>query len=146
MNSFLRRLTFVFILTMLSMGAGLVVSQQGGRVPLRSDQIAATMGIDDFTWSPDGKSIAYISLQAGTSDIWVVASTGGAPQRLISSSTLKKQPRWSKDAKWIAFIGIQPGNIGELYAANVADQTVTNLTEGTADVRNPAWSPDSKQI
>src|SRR5262245_34666103 len=115
MNSFLQRLALVFILTIFCIGGGLLVSQQGGRIPLRSDQIANTAGVTDFTWSPDGKSIAYVSMQSGTSDVWIVPSSGGIPRRLVSSPALKTQPRWSKDGKWIAFVTIPSSNAAELH-------------------------------
>src|SRR5689334_20346228 len=100
MREFLRRLVAVAILTALCIGGGMLVSQQGGRIPLRSDQIAATSGITDFTWSPDGKNLAYVSTQSGTSEIWSVPSAGGTARRLVSSPAFETQPRWSKDGKF----------------------------------------------
>jgi dipeptidyl aminopeptidase/acylaminoacyl peptidase len=146
MSSYIRRLSLVFVLTAFSIGVGAVVSQQGGQIPLRADQAASAGGVYDFTWSPDGKNIAYISMQSGTSDVWIIPSTGGTARRITSSAALKKQPRWSKDGKWIAFVTIQSGDAGDIFVANVDDQIVTNLTESPADDREPAWSPDSRQI
>jgi dipeptidyl aminopeptidase/acylaminoacyl peptidase len=146
MNEFLRRLTVVAILTVLCIGGGLLISQQGGHLPLRADQIAATSGITDFTWSPDGKDIAYVSTQSGTSEIWSVPSTGGIPHRLVSSPGFQMQPRWSKDGKFIAFVAVLSGTNSELHVVNLADLSVTNLTDVAAEVSNPTWSPDSAQI
>ncbi len=147
MSSYVRRLALVLTLTIISIGVGALVSQQGGRVPLHPDQIALTAGISDFTWSPDGKNLAYVSTQSGSSDIWISPSAGGAARRLTSIAVLKLQPRWSPDGKWIAFVGIQPGGAGDLMLAGAGDQTVTNLTESPdIDDRNPVWSPDSADI
>jgi len=146
MNSFIRRLALVLVMTLTSIGVGLVVTQQGGRVPLHPDQVAAASGIYDFTWSPDGKDIAYVSLQSGNSEIWIIPSAGGSARRVTSTFVPKRQPRWSKDGKWIAFIGIQPGGAGDLFILNVDDQSLMNLTESQADERNPEWSPNSREI
>ena len=146
MSSYVRRLALILVLTLISIGFGVLVSQQGGRVPLQPDQVAVTAGIYDFTWSPDGKSIAYISSQAGTADLWVVSSTGGTPKRLVSSLALKQQPRWSRDGKWIAFVSIQSADSGDILLVNVADQSVTNLTDSQADDRDPVWSLDSAEL
>src|SRR5689334_18865847 len=146
MKSYIRRLVWVFLFTLMSISVGVVVSQQGGGLALRADLVAATGGVYDFTWSPDGKSIAYVSLQSGVSDIWIIPSTGGTAKRLTSSSALKKQPRWSKDGKWIAFVSIQSGGAGDIFLANVDDQIITNLTDSPADESDPTWAPDSRQI
>jgi len=146
MNSYTHRLGIVLIMTAASIGVGALVSQEGGRVPLRSDQIAGATGIYDFTWSPDSKNIAYVSTQTGTSEIWTVPSAGGPPERLTSSTIPKSQPRWSKDGKWIAFVGTQTGSAGAIFLLSLEDESVTGLTDGPGDNRNPVWSPDSRQI
>src|SRR5262249_21434094 len=110
MRGYILRLSFVLLLFTMTLGVGIVVTQEGGRIPLRPDQLASAGGVYDFTWSPDGKSIAYISLASGNTDIWIVPSAGGTARRLTSSSTLKKQPRWSADGKWIAYVEMQSGN------------------------------------
>ena len=144
-KSYFRRLVLVFVLTITSIGVGVVVTQQGGRIPLHPEQVAATSGIFDFTWSPDGKYIAYVSSQSGNSEIWIVPSTGGTARRLTSTPLVKKEPRWSRDGKWIAFVALQSG-AGDIFIVNVADETTINLTESAADERHPAWSPDSREI
>ncbi len=123
------------------------MTQEGGRIPLHPEQLAAAAGIYDFTWSPDGKSIAFISMQSGNSEIWIVPSAGGAPHRLTSTVLLKKQPRWSPDGRTIAFVEVQPGGTnGKITALNIEDGNTTSLTENANDSKDPVWSPDSKQI
>jgi dipeptidyl aminopeptidase/acylaminoacyl peptidase len=146
MISYVRRLALVLVLTMTSIGVGVVVTQQGGRVPLHPDQVASVGGVYDFTWAPDGKHIAYISTQSGNSEVWIIASTGGVPRRITSTAVSKKQPRWSNDGKSIAFVGVQAAGAGDILTINLADETITNLTESAEDERNPAWGPDSRKI
>ena len=146
MRSYISRLTIVASIFLLSIGVGVLVTQEGGRVPLLPDQVALTPGIHEFTWSPDGKSIAYISTQSGQSEIWVVSSAGGESTRLTSTGLQKKQPHWSADGKWIAYVAMQPGGLGDIEMVAAEGDNTINLTESAADDRNPAWSPDSQTI
>jgi dipeptidyl aminopeptidase/acylaminoacyl peptidase len=134
------------MLTALSIGVGVMVTQEGGRIPLRADQLAAAAGIYDFTWSPDGRSIAYISMQSGNSEIWIVPASGGNPRRLTSTFVLKKQPRWSPDGKSIAFVEVPDSGSADVSLVDIEDGATTNLTENINDSRNPVWAPDSKRI
>src|SRR5687768_7300928 len=104
MRNYLSRLSVVASIFLLSIGVGVLVTQEGGRVPLLPDQVALATGVYEFTWSPDGKSIAYISSLGGQSEIWVVGSSGGPSKRITVSGTPKRQPRWSSDGKWIAYV------------------------------------------
>ena len=146
MRSYLSRLSVVASIFILSIGVGVLVTQQGGRVPLLPDQVALAPGVHEFAWSPDGKSIAYISTQGGQSEIWVVGSAGGSSKRITSSGAPKKQPHWSKDGKWLAYVAIQPGGLGDIEIVSADGGTTINLTETAADDRNPAWSPGSREI
>jgi dipeptidyl aminopeptidase/acylaminoacyl peptidase len=146
MRSYISRLSVVASIFILSIGVGVLVTQEGGRVPLLPDQIALAQGVHEFTWSPDGKSIAYISTQGGQPEIWVVGSAGGSSKRITSSGTHKKQPHWSKDGKWIAYVALQPGGLGDIEIVSADGGETVNLTETASDDGNPAWSPDSKEI
>lgn len=146
MREYVSRLVVVAAIFILCIGVGALVTQQGGRVPLLPDQVASASGVYEFTWSPDGKSIAYVSNQGGHAEIWIVSSTGGAPKRITSSTTTKKQPRWSKDGKWIAYAAIRPNGSGDIQIVSIDGETTMDLTETPADDRDPVWSPDSRQI
>src|SRR6266446_1309747 len=106
MRVYVSRLSVVAGIFILSIGVGMLVTQEGGRVPLLPDQVALTPGVHEFTWSPDGKSIAYVSTQSGQSEIWVVSSGGGPSKRTTSNGAQKKQPHWSADGKWIVFVAV----------------------------------------
>ena len=146
MRAYLSRLLVVAAVFILSIGVGLLVTQQGGRLPLLPDQMASTGGIYEFTWSPDGKSIAYVSSQSGNSELWVVPSSGGSSERITSTTATKKQPRWSNDGEWIAYVALQPGGSGDIQMVSADGQTRINLTETIGDDRDPSWSPDSRQL
>jgi dipeptidyl aminopeptidase/acylaminoacyl peptidase len=146
MRSYLSRLALVAGIFMLSIGVGVLVTQEGGRVPLLPDQVAITPGVHEFTWSPDNKWIAYISTQSGQSEIWVISASGGQSKRLTSTTSQKKQPHWSADGKWIVYVAVQPGGLGDIAIVSAEGDDDVNLTESAADDRNPTWSPDSRTI
>lgn len=146
MNTYLLRLLVVAGLFLFFVAAGVLVTQEGGRIPLNADPIAAAAGVYDFSWSPDGSSIAYISSQGGTSEIWKASVGGGLPRRLTGTGATKKHVRWSQDGNWIAFVAVQAGNAGDIHLIDAGGTDEIALTETSADEREPAWSPDSRTI
>ena len=54
-------------------------------------------------WSPDGKSIAFLSSRGGVPQVYIISLAGGEPARLTSISTGADNELWSPDGKSIAF-------------------------------------------
>src|SRR5205807_2632705 len=54
-------------------------------------------------WSPDGKTIAFLSSRSGESQVYLLSLAGGEAQRLTKSSTGADLVKWSPDGKTIAF-------------------------------------------
>jgi Tol biopolymer transport system component len=48
-------------------------------------------------WSPDGKSIAYVTWSSAGGQLWKVSAAGGTPQQLSTSAALYSNPVWSPD-------------------------------------------------
>src|SRR5512146_1007858 len=71
---------------------------------------AGVAGEDRPRWSPDGKQLAYISAQDGSSQVWAVdfdGNTGaltGEPRRVTSISTGAGGELWSPDGQNILFV------------------------------------------
>ena len=53
-------------------------------------------------WSPDGQRIAFFSDRDGDAHIWLVAATGGAPERLTEQEG--NLPRWAPDGETVYFV------------------------------------------
>src|SRR5580658_983052 len=48
-------------------------------------------------WSPDGKSIAYVTWSSAGGQMWKIPAAGGTPQQLSKSAALYSNPVWSPD-------------------------------------------------
>ena len=55
-------------------------------------------------WSPDGKTLAYISAQGGEAQVWTIEVASGAKKKITNAATGADSPVWSPDGKWIAFV------------------------------------------
>ncbi len=54
-------------------------------------------------WSPDGKSIAFISTRGGKSQIWIVPADGGEARQITSLSTEADGVSWARNASTLVF-------------------------------------------
>ena len=70
-----------------------------------SDAIQLTQSGKDSapTWSPDGKTLAFLSGRDGTSQVYVISMEGGEAKKLTTLSTGADLFKWSPDGKNIAF-------------------------------------------
>src|SRR4029077_18527630 len=54
-------------------------------------------------WSPDGKTIAFVSSREGPPQVYTMPAQGGNAKKITSLSTGADNEKWSPDGKWIAF-------------------------------------------
>ncbi len=94
-------------------------------------------------WSPDGKTIAFMSDRSGEDEVWTVNQdgTGEAQQLTTGGQAMRYAPEWSPDGKRIAFSD-KDGRIFVLTVATKELKEVANETRG--QVRDYTWSPDSR--
>jgi dipeptidyl aminopeptidase/acylaminoacyl peptidase len=65
--------------------------------------------VGDFAWSPDGTRIAFSAqrdpdlISTDTADIYMVAASGGASKKIVSTPGPDTNPKWSPDGKQIAY-------------------------------------------
>ena len=100
----------------------------------------------DPAWSPDGRKLAFVRLNARLgSPIYVVKADGSGLRRLTRGPTLDFEPTWSPDGRKLAFVSDRDGN-SEVYVMNADGSGQRNLTRNPALDSDPAWSPDGRSI
>jgi dipeptidyl aminopeptidase/acylaminoacyl peptidase len=116
--------------------------------PFTIERLYTTRSVGGSTWSPDGKTVAFVTNISGRNNIWLAASDGGWPSQLTISDQRQIDPVWSPDGKWIAFDSDHDGDEQwDLMLVSTRTGEVVNLTN-TPDVaeEGQAWSPDSRYI
>lgn len=99
------------------------------------------------SWSPDGESIAYASLEeAGAQKVFIQKWRKG--QRSIVSTVkpgLNGAPSWSPDGKFLAFTIIKDGN-SDIYRLDLNSKQLKQLSNHYAIDTEPVWTPDGQWI
>jgi len=96
--------------------------------------------------SPDGKYVAYVTLDADTKlKIYTVALAGHRkPELFLQSRANESAPAFSPDGNWIAYESDQSGR-GEIYITAFPGRGA-NYQVSTDGGERPVWSRDGKQI
>lgn len=144
--------------------AGTLVGDAAASTPVQPRsmrRLTAAPGLETApTWSPDGRSVAYVSERSGSRDIWIQSVSGSsgsaAAVQLTDDPAEDTQPAWSPDGRHVAFVssrGHGPtldqsvefgyslgGGIWIIPAAGGPAEAVVD------DAYNPAWSPDGRTL
>jgi len=96
-------------------------------------------------WSPDGRSLAYVSWRRGQPNIFVSHIYDGTLDELTKNAAENYLPAWSPDGTRIAFSSTRDGN-SEIYVANRDGSNVRRLTNNPAIDTTPTWSPNGNEI
>jgi dipeptidyl aminopeptidase/acylaminoacyl peptidase len=115
---------------------------------LSIEKLYMTRAVGDTAWSPDGKTIVFVSNISGRNNLWLVPSTGGWPTQLTISDQRQISPVWSPDGKWIAYQSDYDGDEQwDLFMVSPKTGQVVNLTNTrTISEESPMWSPDSRYL
>jgi dipeptidyl aminopeptidase/acylaminoacyl peptidase len=128
-----------------------IASKPNAQVEPRSltiEKLYMTRQIGRPTWSPDGKSIAFISNLSGRNNLWIVPAEGGFPTQLTVSDQRQTAPTWSPDGKWIAYESDYDGDEQwDIFLVSPKTGKVVNLTQ-TREIAEtaPTWSPDGRYL
>ena len=112
-------------------------------------------------WSPDGKSVIYVSYQKDAMELWLVDLATGKSKQLTTGGAVNVEPRWSPDGKKIVWISTQYNRRFHVFRADVTDGALENVVRLTDETKsslpryyysqydmeiNPVWTRDGKEI
>jgi imidazolonepropionase-like amidohydrolase/Tol biopolymer transport system component len=105
-------------------------------------------------YSPDGKTIAYTSDQAGGDNIWLMDRDGGHTRAVTKESfRLLNSPSWSPDGEYIVarkhFTATRSLGAGEMWLYHRSGGDGVQLTKKRTDQKDsgePAFSPDGRYV
>jgi len=115
---------------------------------LTIEKLYMTRAVGDTTWSPDGRTIAFISNMSGRNNVWLLPADGGWPTQLTVSDQRQSSPAWSPDGKWIAYQSDYDGDEQwDIFLVSPKTGQVVNLTN-TREIaeQSPVWSPDGRYL
>ncbi len=115
---------------------------------LSIERLYMTRQVGGSTWSPDGKTVAFISNLSGRNNLWLVPSEGGWPMQLTVSDQRQTQPTWSPDGKWIAYMSDYDGDEQwDIFLVSPKTGQVVNVTN-TREIaeESPTWSHDGRYL
>src|SRR5690348_18189268 len=128
-----------------------IASKPNAQVDPRSltiEKLYMTRQIGRPTWSPDGKSVAFISNMSARNNIWLVPAEGGFPTQLTVSDQRQTAATWSPDGKWIAYQSDYDGDEQwDIFFVSPKTGQVVNVTK-TREIseESPTWSPDGRYL
>jgi tricorn protease len=119
-------------------------------VPAQKGEIrnlTETAGVRELAsaWSPDGRTVAYLSDRTGEYEIWLRRADGtGTERRLTTDGDIWRfPPLWSPDSKKLAFGDKKQ----RLRYVDVGSGKITDADHSSFnDITHYRWSPDSRYI
>jgi TolB protein len=112
-------------------------------------------------WSPDGKSVVYVSYQKDAMELWLLDLATGKSSQLTSGGAVNLEPRWSPDGKKFVWVSTQYNRRFHVFVADVRNGALENVVRLTGETKsplpryyyspydmeiNPVWTRDGKEI
>jgi len=115
---------------------------------LSIEKLYMTRQVGSSDWSPDGKTVAFMSNLTGRNNLWTVPAEGGWPVQLTVSDQRQTDVAWSPDSKWIAYISDHNGDEQwDIFLVSPKTGQVVNITN-TREIaeESPTWSHDARYL
>ncbi|MCB0109695.1 MAG: PD40 domain-containing protein, partial [Caldilineaceae bacterium] len=93
----------------------------------------------DPVWSPDGRTIAFVSNHTGNDEIWLMDSEGGAHRQLTSNEwQWDKHPSFSPDGTQLTFYSNSSGT-RQVWVMNIDGGNQRNISNNDFEDWDPVW-------
>lgn len=96
-------------------------------------------------WSPDGKSVVYVSFETGRPAIYLQHIATGKREKLTEFEGLNSAPAFSPDGRKLALVLSVNGN-PDIYTLDLATRRLTQVTRHFGIDTEPSWTADGKSI
>jgi Tol biopolymer transport system component len=100
----------------------------------------------DLAFSPDGNTIAFFARKGADRKLVLLDVLKSRISRVIETGVSQPwAPAWSPDGRQVAFGGYRDGRF-DIFAADVASDEVTRITDDELFDGAPTYSPDGRSI
>jgi TolB protein len=97
------------------------------------------------SWSPDAKSVVYVSFETGRPAIFKQDLQTGLREQLTNFTGLNSAPAWSPNGKKLALVLSKDGN-PEIYTLDLATKQLARITTHFSIDTEPTWTADGQSI
>ncbi len=97
------------------------------------------------SWSPDGRSLAYVSFEGGNSGVYIQDIASGAREKVASFRGINGAPSYSPDGTRLALTLSKGGN-PDIYVMDLGSKRLTQVTNHFGIDTEPTWSPDGTSL
>lgn len=94
-------------------------------------------------WTPDGKSLAYVSFERKFAEIYLQNVKTKKRKRIVSFRGNSSAPAFSPDARKLAYVRTIRGNT-DVYVMDLKTRRITRATKHYGIDTEPQWTPDGK--
>ena len=96
-------------------------------------------------WSPDGRWLAYVSFESGSSRILMQELATGLRREVTGFPGINGAPAFSPDGTRLA-LTLSHGGSPDIYVMDLESGDLRQLTSGPDIDTEPAWSPDGRSL
>jgi len=122
------------------------ISLENGHLGPPQRFLASTGQNHSPSYSPNGKTIAFVSDRSGNPEIWTCDADGKQLRQLTHiGGPWLGTIRWSPDGKKIVF-DARPQGHSAVYVMDLERNTIKVLEMQPFEVRRPSWSRDGKSL
>lgn len=115
----------------------LVVADADGHNP--RTVLTSRQPIMSPAWSPDGRSLAYVSFETGNSAIYIQDLNSGNKRVVSAREGINGAPAWSPDGQSLA-VSLSEGGSPDIYVISVNSGQLRQITNSSYLNTEPTWA------